>query len=278
MKKALTAALGAALLLALVSLLPGCGGGGAKSEVVLATGTSPFDTGLLSELIPMFEAGYPYTVRLEVLGSGQAIGMARDGECDVTLTNSPTEEQWVTSEMLAINKKDVMHNQFVILGPPGDPAGIRGMEEATEAFRRIMEAQAPFVSRWDGSGAHAAEQTVWQAITGESEPIGTWYIKGGKGMGDTLLLASERGAYVLTDKATYLVYADRIDLEPLVVGGKLLDNRYVVMEVSPAAFPDVNSSGAQAFSEFLTGLEAQGFIEGFGVEEYGEPLYYPDAL
>ncbi len=267
-KRMIALALGVALALALTALPCGCGGGTARTELVLATGTSPYDTGLLDRWIPMFEARYPYTVNLKVSGSGQAIQVARDGECDVTLTNIPNEELRVTTDMLTVNKRDVMHNGFVIAGPPSDPAGIRGSEDAVGAFRKIMEAEAPFVSRWDGSGVHAAEQALWQTITGEGEPIGLWYLKSGKGMGDTLLFAGGQGAYLLTDKATFLVYEERIGLEILVEGGDDLVNRYVVMEVNPAAFPDVNSAGAQAFSEFVTSLEAQsvpGGLRGGGV-------------
>jgi tungstate transport system substrate-binding protein len=226
----------------------------------------------------MFEARYPYDVDLRVSNSAQAIQEARNGECDATLTSNPTEEVLVTNFMLTVNKQDVMHDQLVIAGPPPDPAGIRGSEGPVEAFRRIKEAQAPFASRGDGSDLNAAEQEIWGTVTGESEPGGLWYLRSGKGMSDTLLFAGERGAYVLTDKATFLVYGEQAGLEILVEGGDELVERYVVMEVNPAAFPDVNSAGAQAFSEFVTGLEAQGLLEGFGVEEYGEQLFYPDSL
>jgi tungstate transport system substrate-binding protein len=267
----------ACVILAVPVLLPGCGKQ-ARSEVVLATGTSPWDTGLLNAWIPMFEASYPYDVKVVSVGSGKAIQAARDGECDVTLTNSPEDERQVLTDVLTINSKAVMHNSFVVAGPAGDPAGVRGQPSPIVAFSRIMESGSAFVSRADGSGINANERAVWQSVTGLDEPVGQWYIKSGKGMGDTLLLANERNAYVLTDKATYLVYQDRLDLEILLEVDMSVANNYVVMEVNPAAFPDVNAAGAQAFSEFVTGREAQEFLNTFGVEEYGEQLFYPDAL
>lgn len=269
----------ACLVLAAPVFLPGCGKGKqARTEVVLATGTSPWDTGLLNAWIPMFEARYPYTVKVVPVGSGKAIQAARDGECDVTLTNSPEDEQSVLAEVLTLNGKAVMHDSFIIAGPAGDPAGVRGQPNPIEAFNRIMETESAFVSRADGSGINASERAIWQSIAGFNEPVGPWYIKSDKGMGDTLLLANDRNAYVLTDKATYLACKDRLGLEILLEGDKRLTNNYVVMEVNPAAFPDVNAAGAQAFSEFVTGREAQEFLNSFGVEEYGEQLFYPGAL
>lgn len=267
----------ACVILAVPAFLPGCGKQ-VKSEVVLATGTSPWDTGLLAAWVSMFEARYPYTVKVVPVGSGKAIQAARDGECDVTLTNSPEEEQKVLTEVLTINGKAVMHDSFVIAGPASDPAGVRDQPSPIEAFNRILNSESTFVSRADGSGINANEQAIWQSIAGLNEPVGSWYIKSGKGMGDTLLLANDRNAYVLTDKATYLAYQDRLDLKILLEVDVSAPNNYVVMEVNPAAFPDVNAAGAQAFSEFVTGQEAQEFLNTFGVEEFGEQLFYPDAL
>lgn len=269
---------GICLLCAALLLMPAGCGGREKTEVVLATGTIPRDTGLLDAWIPMFEARYPYTVRVMADGSSEAIQAARDGECDLTLTNSPGEEKKLTGSYLGVNSKNVMHDDFIIAGPADDPAGIKGQEQFAPALGKIRETGSPFVSRADGDGVNVSEKTLWQSVIGEYEPEGQWYVKSGLGMGDALLLASERQAYILADKATFLVYSDRLDLEILLEAGGIQANRFVVMEVNPAAFPDVNSAGAQALSEFLTGAEAQQFLNSFGVEEYGEQLFYPDAL
>jgi tungstate transport system substrate-binding protein len=269
------------LLLALAAAaFSGCGGGAAgQSEVVLATSTSPLDSGLLAALIPAFEARYPYRVRVEPLGSGLALQALLDGECDVTLTHSPLDEQQALSGFLAVDRRAVMHNRYVIVGPPEDPAGIRGLKDPNEAFRRIMESRSSFLSRGDGSGTHAAEQQAWLSITGYSQPqAASWYLAAGKGMADTLLQAGETGAYTLCDLAVWLVYRQRCGLEMLVGPEGRMANPYVVMRTNPEAFPDVNEEGARCFEDFITGEEAQRIIEGFGVEEYGQPLYYPDAL
>lgn len=264
------------LLCAALLLVPvGCGGG--KTEVVLATGTIPRDTGLLDAWITMFENRYPYTVRVVAEGSDEAIQMARDGECDLTLTNSPGEERDVSGDFLTVNSRKVMYDDFIIAGPADDPAGIRGSEQFGQAFSKIDEAGSPFVSRADGSGIAASETSLWLSTIGAEEPEGQWYVRSGLGMGDALLLASERQAYVLADKASFLVYRDRLDLEILMEAGGAKANRFVVMEVNPAAFPDVNSAGAQALSEFMTGAEGQEFLDSFGVEKYGEQLFFPDA-
>jgi len=274
-------ALGLALLLTLAAaFVPGCGkGGSGRGEIVLATSTSPVDSGLLEELIPLFEARYPYRVRVEPLGSGLAIQAALDGECDATLTHSFADEQRALSSFIVVDRREVMHNRFIIAGPPEDPAGIRGLEDPNEAFRRILDARSPFLSRGDGSGTHAAEQQAWASITGFNQPPeAPWYRLAGKGMAATLLEAGKLGAYTLCDLAVWKVWGEESGLELLVGPEGRMANQYVAMRVNPDAFPDVNEEGARAFLDFITGEDAQRIIEGFGVAEYGEPLFIPDAL
>jgi tungstate transport system substrate-binding protein len=257
-------------------MLPGCGKEAERRELILATTTSVQDTGLLDEWIPMFESEYPYSVKVIAVGSGQAIEMARKGECDVLLAHSPSDEERLVSDGFGINRKLVMHNDFVIVGPPDDPAKIRGIAEAPDAFKKIAESGSTFISRGDQSGTHKKEQGIW--IAAGINPSGSWYIQSGKGMGDTLLMAREKRAYTLTDRATYLFLKDSLDLQILSEGHELYLNRYSVIEVNPAVYPDVNAEGARAFSEFVTGERAQDFLRSYGMEELGEPMFYPDAI
>ncbi len=269
-----------ALLILLAAALAGCGEGVSQGgEVVLATSTSVVDSGLLDALIPAFEDSHPYRVRVEPLGSGLAVQAALDGECDVTLTHSYADEQQALTAFLTVDRREVMHNRFIIAGPPADPAGIRGLDDPNEAFKRIMLARGPFLSRGDGSGTHAAEQQAWLSLTGFSQPQdASWYRLSGKGMADTLLEAGRSGAYTLCDLAVWLVRGGESGLEMLVGPEDRMTNPYVVMRVNPEAFPDVNEEGSRAFADFLTGPEAQRIIRDFGAERYGTPLYHPDAL
>lgn len=268
------------LALAVTAWVTGCGDRGAegarRTVLILATTTSTQDTGLLDAWIPMFEEEYPYMVKVIATGSGQAMEMGRNGECDVMLVHSPEDEERMVEEGLAINRRPVMHNHFVIVGPPEDPAGVRGAVGAPEAMQRIAEAMAGFVSRGDRSGTHIKELALWEEA-GQA-PSGPWYMESGKGMGDTLRIASQERAYTLTDKGTFLKLKGDLDLVVHLEGDPSLSNYYHVLEVNPERWPDVNHAGAQAFSDFITGWKAQEFLKDFGVEEYGEPLFFPDAL
>ncbi len=244
--------------------------------MILATTTSVLDTGLLDFWIPMFEAVQPYAVKVIAGGSGQAMEMGRAGECDVMLVHSPEEEERMVREGHAVNRRRVMHNAYVVVGPAEDPAGIRGASTAAQALKRIASAGAGFVSRGDGSGTHAKELSLWERA-GVS-PSGPWYMESGRGMGDTLRIASQARAYTLTDRGTFLKLEKELDLAVLFQEDELLYNFYHVMEVNPEKWPDVNRVGARAFSDFVTGRKAQEFLLRFGVEECGEPLFFPDAL
>jgi tungstate transport system substrate-binding protein len=268
-----------AIILPLV-LAAGCGGeeetSVERTDLILATTTSTQDSGLLDEWVPMFEAEYPYTVEVIAVGSGAAMEMGRNGECDVMLVHSPAAEEEMVAAGDAVNRKAVMHNDFIIVGPASDPAGIEDATSAADAFARIAESQSTFISRGDDSGTHTKELKIWTEA--EIEPQGEWYVESGKGMGDTLRIASEEMAYTLSDRATYLNLKDGLELEVLFEGDDILNNYYHVMEVNPDKWPDVNNDGAKAFSDFVTSTEAQEFLNEYGVEEFGEPLFYPDAL
>jgi tungstate transport system substrate-binding protein len=270
-------------LAVMVMLLAGIVGCGEKTEqpverteLILATTTSTQDSGLLDEWVPMFEAENPYSVKVIAVGSGQAMEMGRNGECDVMLVHSPAAEEQMVADGYAIDRNAVMHNNFIIVGPASDPAGIKSAATADEAFTKIAEAQQPFISRADDSGTNTKELAIWKKAG--IEPSGTWYVETGKGMGDTLRVASEQQAYTLSDDATYLALQDDLELEILFEGDPILYNNYHVMNVSPEKYPDVNYEGAQAFNAFCISPEAQEFLLTFGVEEFGRPLFVPDAL
>jgi len=264
------ALVGALLLVALV------GPAAADSRVViLATTTSTQDSGLLEVLVPMFEARQGYTVKTIAVGTGQALALGARGEADVVLVHAPALERRYLAEGHLVNRRLVMHNDFVLAGPPGDPAGIRALRSAAAALSRIAERRAPFVSRGDESGTHQTEKALWRAA--RLTPGGDWYIESGQGMGTTLTLASERRAYTLTDRATYLAFRKRLELAVLVEGDAALLNVYHVLEVSPARSPRVNAGGGRAFADFLVSPEGQAVIGRFGVESHGQPLFVPDA-
>lgn len=263
-------ALVAFLLLALPAL------GEPRRPVILATTTSTLDSGLLDVLVPLFERRAGYTVKTIAVGTGQALRMAARGDADVILVHAPELEAGYLAEGALIRRRRVMHNDFVLVGPPADPAGVRGARAAGEAFRRIAEREARFVSRGDDSGTHHKERALWKAA-GVAPRRGR-YIESGQGMGATLTIADEKGAYSLTDRATYLAFRKRLQLAVLLEGDAPLLNIYHVMEVNPATHPRVNAEGGRAFAEFLLSPEAQAAIRTFGVEGYGEPLFFPDAV
>ena len=243
--------------------------------LILATTTSTQDSGLLDVLIPIFEEQTGYTVQVIAVGSGQAMQMGQEGNADVLLVHSPSAEEQFMADGYGSDRRLVMHNDFIIVGPASDPAAIRGMTSAGEAFTAIATAQAPFMSRGDDSGTHKKELGIWTALG--LTPEGDWYVESGQGMGATLTIASEQGAYTLTDRATFLANQSGLSLEILVEGDIALLNIYHVIVVNPELWPLVNHQGALAFADFITSPETQAIIGQFGVEEYGQPLFFPDA-
>ncbi len=248
---------------------------GQSTVVILATTTSTQDSGLLDVLVPRFEKKSGYTVKTIAVGTGQSLALGDRGEADVVLVHAPKLELEYLAKGNLINRRLVMHNDFVLVGPPADPAGIRGLKKAADALKKIAQRGARFVSRGDNSGTHNTERSLWK-VAGIA-PKGSWYIESGQGMGATLTIASEKGAYTLADRATYLAFQKRIQLAILLEGDAPLLNIYHVMEVNPTRHPRVNGAGGKAFAGFMVSPEAQEVIKTFGVEKYGQPLFVPDA-
>ena len=244
--------------------------------IILATTTSTQDSGLLDVLLPIFEKKTGYFVKTIAVGSGQAMAMGQKGEADVLLVHSPAAEKKFTAEGYGINRRLVMHNDFIIVGPSEDSAKIKGMKSASESFKKIASAKALFLSRADKSGTHVKEMDIWKAagIKPEGEK---WYQQTGLGMGQTLSVASEKKGYTLADRGTYLALKKNLGLDILVEGDVILLNIYHVIEVNPAKWPKVNAAGAKAFADFMVSKETQSIIKTFGVDKFGSPLFFPDA-
>jgi ABC-type tungstate transport system permease subunit/basic membrane lipoprotein Med (substrate-binding protein (PBP1-ABC) superfamily) len=250
---------------------------GGPKEIILATTTSTRDSGLLDVLLPVFEKASGYTVKMVAVGSGQALQMGQDGNADVLLVHSPAAEKTYMDKGYGKDRLLVMHNDFLIVGPTDDPAKIKGIKSAVEAFKLIAKAEATFVSRGDKSGTNTAELAIWKkaAITPTAES--KWYLQTGQGMGDTLNVTNEKGAYTLTDRATYLAKQKSLQLDILVEGDISLLNIYHVITVNYEKYPAVNKDGAKAFADFMVAADTQALIGKFGVDKYGQNLFYPDA-
>ncbi|HZS02755.1 MAG TPA: substrate-binding domain-containing protein [Chloroflexota bacterium] len=248
----------------------------ANPEVILATTTSTQDSGLLDVLIPVFESATGYQVKPIAVGTGQALALGARGEADVVLVHAPEAEQEWMAAGNGTTRLLVMHNDFVLLGPADDPAGVRGAPSAEAGFARIAQAQAPFVSRGDDSGTHKQEQAIWQKAA--FDPRGqAWYQEAGQGMGATLNIANEKRAYTLSDRGTYLARQSGLQLDIVLEGAKALLNVYHVMPVSPTKLPKVNAAGGQAFADFLVSPATQEVIGQYGADRFGQPLFVPDA-
>ena len=246
-----------------------------SQDVILATTTSTADTGLLDALAPLFAKATGYTLKPIAVGSGAALALGERGEVDVVLAHSPQAEQAFMDEGYGAERRTVMYNDFVIVGPEDNPAGIAGNPSAEEAMRQIDDSQARFVSRGDESGTNALELRLWKQAG--IEPAGDWYIESGTGMGETLTIANERQAYTISDRGTYLALKDRLDLPILVEGDKALINIYHIITLNPANGPNINSAGGEAFVTFLLDPATQEFIGQFAVETFGKPLFTPCA-
>ena len=251
----------------------GCSSG--SDELILATTTSTQDSGLLDALIPQFEKEHDYKVKTIAVGSGEALRLAGEGEADVVLAHSPKAEEDFMAAGNGESRLVVMHNDFIIVGPVDDPAGIKGATNAGDAFKKIATAEALFLSRGDQSGTNTKELSLWTSAG--IQPSGTWYQETGQGMGATLNVASDKQGYTLSDRGTYLAQKASLDLELLVEGDKALFNQYHVIVVDPKKHSNVNAEGARAFASFITSPTVQATIAQFGVKEYGQALFIPDA-
>ena len=247
-----------------------------EKTIILATTTSTQDSGLLDVLLPVFEKKTGYFVKTIAVGSGQAMAMGQKGEADVLLVHSPAAEKKFVSEGFGINRKIIMHNDYVIVGPAEDPAKIKGMKSTPESFKKIGSGGVLFLSRGDNSGTHAKENDVWKAAG--IKPEGQkWYQQTGLGMGQTLNVANEKKGYTLADRGTYLSLKKNLKLDILMEGDAILLNVYHVIEVNPVKWPKANAAGAKAFSDFMVAKETQEMIRTYGVEKFGSPLFFPDA-
>ncbi|BCJ87120.1 substrate-binding domain-containing protein [Effusibacillus dendaii] len=245
-------------------------------NIILATTTSTQDSGLLDVLIPEFEKKTGYHVKTVAVGTGQALAMGEKGEADVLLTHAPSSEKKLVDNQTVINYQLVAHNDFILVGPPSDPAKIKGMKTAVEAFKAIANSKSTFISRGDNSGTDKMEKSLWK--TANIQPKGaSWYQESGQGMGQTLNVTSDKGGYTLTDRATYLAQKKNLNLDILVEGEKSLLNIYHVMQVNPDKFPKVNKEGAKAFDDFMVAPDTQKMIGDFGKDKFGQALFFPDA-
>jgi len=245
-----------------------------SKHIKMATTTSTENTGLLNVLLPAFREKTNIQVDVIAVGTGKAIAHGENGDVDVILVHARSQEDAFVEAGYGVNRRDVMHNDFVILGPSSDPAGIRGVTSAAAALKAIAGAQQDFLSRGDESGTHTKEKSLWSEAG--MVPEGTWYKETGQGMGAVLTMTNEVQGYTLTDRGTWLAMKDNLDLAVLVEGDPVLFNPYGVIAVNPQKHSHVDYEGAMAFITFLTGPEGQGIIRDF--KKNGEPLFYADAL
>jgi len=273
MKRAAASAVLAVSLLATA----GCGSdepeasGGASGNMILATTTSTQDSGLLDEILPQFDKSSECVVKTVAVGSGQAIEMGVKGDADALLVHSPEDEEQFMADGHGSSREAVMHNDFVVVGPPDDPAGVAEAEDAADALSRIADEKAPFASRGDDSGTHTKELSIWDERG--IEPEGSWYIETGQGMGETLTIADQKKAYTLTDRSTFLA-TDSLESDIAFEGSDDLRNNYHVIVVDHEG---TNKGCAEEFSSWILDEATQDTIAEFGVEEYGEQLFTPDA-
>lgn len=265
----------AILGVALMSLVSSGLAAQARRDVILATTTSTQDSGLLDSLVPRFERQCRCRVKTIAVGTGQSLALGARGEADVVLVHAPAVEERYVSEGQFIHRRLVMTNDFVLVGPPGDPAGLHGLKTLAAVFRKLGEGTVPFASRADSSGTHIMELNQWKAAGAVHS--GAWYLEVGQGMAATLRIASEKRAYTLTDRGTYLALRQGLQLEVAFEGAPELLNIYHVMEVNPEIWPNVNHDGGRAFADFMVAPATQAFIKTFGVQKFGQPLFIPQA-
>jgi len=260
------------LLSAAVLLAAGCTSRPAVPTITLATTTSTQDSGLLDMLVPLFREQTGIEVKVVAVGTGQALQLGRRGDADVVLVHDPAAEEKFVADGFGSDRRPVMYNDFVLVGPPGDPAGVKGQRSIAEAFRQVSRHEAPIVSRGDESGTHVKEKVVWRVVG--IEPRGDWYIQAGAGMAAVLRMASEKRAYTLTDRGTFLAQRQGLELGILSEGDPLLVNPYHVILVNPEKHPHVRSEEARKFADFLLNPQTQARIAAFGADRYGQPLFF----
>lgn len=243
--------------------------------LILATTTSTKDSGLLDVIIPVFEKKFNAKVKIIAVGTGEALKMGEQGEADVLLVHARQSEDEFMAKGFGSIRKDVMYNDFVILGPKTDPAGIKQAADPVEAFKKIAASQAAFVTRGDDSGTYKKEMKIWASAN--IQPAGNWYISTGQGMGPSLTIANEKQAYILCDRAVYLAQQNKIELTLLLENAKGLLNPYGVIAVNPELWPKVNKQVALDFIDWITSVETQKNISEFGKDKFGQSLFIPDS-
>lgn len=246
-----------------------------EKTIKMATTTSTEDSGLLDYLLPEFKKDTGYTVNVIAVGTGQAIEMGEAGDVDFILVHSRAAEDKFVEDGFGVDRRDVMYNDFLIIGSEDDPAGIKGGNDALTALKKIAESKATFISRGDNSGTHKKELSIWKKA--EITPEGEWYLEAGQGMGDTYRMADEKKAYTIIDRATFLANQDKYELVPIVEGDEVLFNPYGVIPLNPEKFPHVDYEGATQFAEWITSDKVQAMIGEFGQDKYGQALFVPDA-
>jgi tungstate transport system substrate-binding protein len=253
-------------------LAAGCSSRQTES-LTLATTTSTQDSGLLDRLVPLFREQTGIEVKVVAVGTGQALQLGRRGDADVLLVHDRDAEQQFVAEGFGVGRRPVMYNDFVLVGPPVDPAGVNGQASASKAFARMARAEAPFVSRGDESGTHQKEKAIWKRAG--VAPQGNWYVRAGAGMGQVLRMADEKHAYALTDRGTFLAQCRGLDLAVLCEGDPLLVNQYSVILVNPDKHTHVRREAARKFADFLLSAATQKVIADFGKDRFGQPLFFP---
>jgi tungstate transport system substrate-binding protein len=247
----------------------------AEERLKLATTTSTDNSGLLKELLPPFEKMFNMRVDVIAVGTGKALALGENGDVDIVLVHARSAEDQFVEEGYGVNRRDVMYNDFIIIGPADDPAGVKGMKDAVAALKAIAGKEAPFASRGDDSGTHKREKILWEEAG--IEPSGSWYMETGQGMGATLQIADEKRAYTISDRGTYLAYKGKIEMEILVEGdAERLANPYGIIAVNPAKHSHVNYVYAMALIGWVTSVKGQKIIAEF--KQFEEPLFYPTAV
>jgi tungstate transport system substrate-binding protein len=248
----------------------------AQERLKISSTTSTDNSGLFGALNPPFEKRLDCRVDVIAVGTGKALKIGEAGDVDVVFVHARAAEDKFIADGFGVNRRDVMYNDFIIIGPKEDPAGIRGFKDAKKALSAIAQKGAPFISRGDDSGTHKKEKFIWKkaGVT----PKGKWYAEAGQGMGAVIQIANEKKAYALADRGTYLAYSDKVDLVILCEGDKDLFNPYGIMAVNPARFPNVNYVLAMAYIGWVTSQEGQAIIRKFGVAKFGQPLFIPQAI
>ncbi len=262
------ALIGCLLLLALLS------GSAAARDLRLATTTSTDNSGLLRAILPQFEASHHVHVHVIAVGTGKALKLGENGDVDVLLVHAPEAELAFVAAGFGVDRRKVMHNDFIVVGPPGDPAGVHGAVDVISAMRRIAASGAKFISRGDNSGTDQMEQSYWK-IAGLSPTGHPWYVSAGLGMGEVLMMVAELQAYTLTDRGTFAAYRAKSGLQIHVSGDARMFNPYSVIAVNPARYPDIDYRGATEFADWITSAEGQRVIGAFRID--GEQVFFPDA-